>query len=555
MRNLVQKYRPRTLDQLCGQPRVVDVLRRHLRFESRQALLLVGPSGTGKTTAARVVGAGIACERTAPEPCGACPSCNEILGTATANFNWYEVDAARFSDKRYFEHATRLLGSGHPEPWTMFLDELHRLDDAAADSLLKSVEEPGRNSRFIGATTELSAVRPALRKRCIIVPFLPMSAASSFGLLKEVCEKEGLRFEPTALDMIASASEGSARQALIVLDLVASEGDVTCQQVADALAIGTTTHLLEYFDGVIAADADAQRLALYNWQAAPAEKAQLIRAYLLQVYTRHIAPTPSSTVMDPAFYQISDDLQRDLVIRMKPHAGKRPLPDFWLDLLDAWEFVPAALSDHPALLVKVHRFHRMVHGEGLSLVDVAAATPSNARAKLPYRSRSMKLRIARPSGIDAAEYLSFQQAETLYDAASMIGQEYGLLFNTAVRLRHAGLGGGEELNAGRLVSQLLHELRLRMRSWVPGERLHWIYVHERSDAGVITELVLHVPPMALLSFEDWLPRRIANMCRVGNVGDAISIDAPKLVSAAGNSRRRVQRHWSHSPAATARDRA
>lgn len=547
MRNFAAKYRPQSLDSIYGQEKAVAALRRHLESGSNQSVLLVGPSGTGKTTAARIAGASILCEATPPVACGSCTSCKEILlEVRRFTFGWQEFDAARFSDKEQVAGVADILaGDGFRFKWAAFIDEIHGLTGPAADSLLKVVEQPTSKSFCFAATTDLGAVRPALRKRCLIIDFVPLSGANLYALLRDVCGKEEIRFEPLALNMIGSASAGSAREALIKLDQVSLQGDVTAALVADTLSFGSKSHVIGFFDAVLAGDGNAQDEALYNWQAEPVEKAKMIRDYLLHVYNFEVVTPALSQMVNPAFYTVTGSERRRLVEGMRARAGNRPLPDYWLDLLRPWEFAPGTLSDETSLSIKVRRFDRLLNPDGppAAIVPTTEPGPDKKRVRA-YRSRSRKLRISpRDARTLAAEtaYLSFAQSEDIYEIASFLPQAYGALFNTRLRLNHGELKRHDEKAAGELVSDLTHEIGARFSKPDP---VHWMYVNGKAASGLWTEMVLHIPPNKLADAEEWLRPRIGALCGMNVIDQqALIYDPPRISRARGWDKQRMQRHW------------
>ncbi|WP_161988940.1 AAA family ATPase [Sphingomonas glacialis] len=545
MRDLALKYRPRKLSDIIGQEAAVGALTHHMTTGSNQSVLLVGPSGTGKTSAARVMGAGILCENTAPLPCGRCTSCENIFGGRSVTFGWYEMDGARHNEPRHVQDFARLVQRPHFGKFVCFLDEIHALSGAAADVLLKPAEEPGEGANFICATTDLAAVRPALRKRCLIVHFKPLGGTQMFKLLRDVCQSESIRYEPQALDMIGSASDGSAREALNKLDQIAWQGDVTPTLAAETLAFGSTAFVLAYFDAVLTGDVNAQETALSDWQEETPEKARMIRDFLLYLSNFEVTVPARNHIVNPAFYQVTAAERERVAAGFKARArsARRNAGDYWLDLMDVWAVPIETMRDHTNLLIRSRRFHRLVNPEGPSDPTTAPeATRERARA---YRSRSTTLRVMHRSTTalaDPAEYLDLKQAEAIYAQASFLIQQHGLLLNTRITLDHARLGAGDELAAGGLVSRLTHELDVQVKRWVRGYRAHWLYVHEARAGGTYTDIVAHVPPAALMQFASWLPGRMQEW-RGAAENDGWMLDPPVMKLATGYPNIRLQRHW------------
>ncbi len=543
MIELARRYRPRALDEVVGQDNAVAAIRHHLRSGSNQSLIFAGPSGTGKTSAARIIGADMLCDRTMPISCQQCDTCTRIVEHGRFAYGWYELDAGRHNRPADVEDlASYTLSPGMVSNWVFFIDEIHMLSGGAAGAILKAVEEPGAGAQFIGATTDLASLPFALRKRCKIIQFKRLTAAPLFKLLKKVCELERIEYEPRALDMIAAGSEGSARDALIRLEQVASAGPVTEQLVAEALALGSIQYLVSYFNAVVAGDLAAQSQILTDWAEDPLFKARKIRDYLLHVYNFEVSPRPLNDIVDAAFFQMKDYERRQLVEGIKLRVGRRQLADYWLDLTEAWAFDPAAMTEHANLVMRVHRFHRMLNSDEGSTPTAPVVEIAPAQTRLA-RTRSAKAH-GQAASSQAGQWLSLAQAESIYEAASFLPQHYGELFNVGITLDHGRLGISTEEQAGKLISDLTHELDLRVKGWVPGTRAHWMYVNELRASGVFTTLAVHVPVSAHERLAAWLPRRMRSWAGVLADGpDAWSLDVPQPKAHKPGRRSKVSRHW------------
>lgn len=544
-----EKYRPQRFDDLFGQPQAIAALKDSFGSDVHRSLLLVGPSGTGKTTAARLYAKQMICTQAPNMGCGQCDDCLRIMNGQLC-FGYQEIDCGRFPERATGRHVSEMLASSPMCNWVMFADEAQALDRDAANALLKAVELPSSTTRFIGATTDEHLVLPALRKRCRTIYFKPLSAAQSYSLLSNVCVKEGINFEPKALDMIGARAQGSAREGLILLENVAQQGPVTVALVADTLAVGSTAHVLAYLEAVARGDTGVQEAALYEWQAAPLDKARMIRDCLLYLYGHEVAASRLDDIVNPAFFQVTAAERQRVVGVFRARAYGRSFADYWLDLLDMWEINPLTLTDDPSLKIKAYRFHRAVNPDNVIAATLASPDPASSAvpekpARLP-RSRSAQ-RLpgrSRRRGAEASAFLDQVQAERIYDMATFLPQQHGLLFNSLVSLHHGRLGGRNEDDAGQLVSTLTHELRLGVERWSPGEAAHWIYAHRRDGEDILTDIVMHIPADALPHLESFLARRLANLRgETANEEGAWALDAASPDRASGWDRNRFQRHW------------
>jgi DNA polymerase-3 subunit gamma/tau len=226
---LARKWRPQSFSTLVGQAPIVTALRNAVQ-EGRiaQAYLFSGIRGVGKTTTARLLAKMLNCERgPAADPCNECTPCIEI--TRGSDLDVIEVDAATYSKVEQVRELTESLkyGAARDRYKVVILDEIHRLSRQAFDALLKIVEEPPPHLVFIFATTEIDAVPATILSRCQEFHFRRVSSQDVADLLRDICGKEGIAATDTALRLVARAGEGSVRDAVALLDQLATFGSGT----------------------------------------------------------------------------------------------------------------------------------------------------------------------------------------------------------------------------------------------------------------------------------------------------------------------------------------
>lgn len=224
---LARKWRPQTFASLIGQQAVVTALSNALR-EGRiaQAYLFSGIRGVGKTTAARVFAKALNCELgTANGPCNDCSTCREI--TAGSDMDVLEIDAATYSKVEQVRELAESLkyGPARDRYKVVVLDEVHRLSRQAFDALLKIVEEPPPRLVFIFATTEIEAVPATILSRCQEFHFRRVSNIEAVAHLRHICSEEKIEASDAALSLLARAGEGSVRDAVALLDQLATFGN------------------------------------------------------------------------------------------------------------------------------------------------------------------------------------------------------------------------------------------------------------------------------------------------------------------------------------------
>jgi DNA polymerase III subunit gamma/tau len=233
---LARKWRPQNFSSLVGQGPIVTALRNALK-EGRiaQAYLFSGIRGVGKTTAARVLAKALNCERgPGADPCNECVSCIEI--TRGSDMDVIEVDAATYSKVEQVRDLTESLkyGPARDRHKVVVIDEIHRLSRQAFDALLKIVEEPPPHLVFIFATTEIEAVPATILSRCQEFHFRRVPSQEVAALLRGICDSEQIQASDAALRLISRAGEGSVRDAVALLDQLATFGSGT---IADDEAV------------------------------------------------------------------------------------------------------------------------------------------------------------------------------------------------------------------------------------------------------------------------------------------------------------------------------
>jgi DNA polymerase-3 subunit gamma/tau len=265
--SLYRRFRPGRFDELRGQDHVVRALRSAVRDDRvSHAYLFSGPRGTGKTSSARILAKALNCEAPVDgEPCGVCTSCVEI--TLGSSLNVHELDAASNNGVDAMRDLVAHAGLGTPGRWKVYIvDEVHMLSTAAANALLKTLEEPPSHVVFVLATTDPQKVPPTIRSRTQHLEFRLLGAETLHGLLESINEEAGLHVDEVALEAAVRRGRGSARDALSALDQVVASGSADAARpelaaVLDALADGDVAQVLVALSALLAGGWGPQQLA------------------------------------------------------------------------------------------------------------------------------------------------------------------------------------------------------------------------------------------------------------------------------------------------------
>lgn len=222
--SLYRKWRPQRFAEVVHQEYTVRTLQNAiLARQMAHAYLLAGPRGVGKTSIARILAKAVNC--TAPqngEPCNACDNCRKITkGTA---LDVIEIDGA---SNRGIDQIRRLREEiafvpAETQYKVYIVDEVHMLTNEAFNALLKTLEEPPQHVIFIFATTEPHKVPLTIISRCQSFELKMLPPERIERRLREVCQAEEIQASAQVLAAIAQRARGALRDAMVMLEQLAS---------------------------------------------------------------------------------------------------------------------------------------------------------------------------------------------------------------------------------------------------------------------------------------------------------------------------------------------
>jgi DNA polymerase III subunit gamma/tau len=234
---LYQKYRPQKFADVIGQEPIVRTLLNASKAAGlAHAYLFTGSRGVGKTTVARLLAKAANCQNLKDgDPCGKCDVCTAIANGSSLDI--IEIDAASHTGvdnvREFIEHA-----QFRPTQMTrkvFIIDEVHMLSKAAFNALLKTLEEPPAHVMFILATTDIEKVPDTIVSRTQRFDFKRIVPAEMVAALEEILKSQKLKLPKGVVEAVVAQSEGSMRDALSRLDMVASLGNKSTLEDAQAL--------------------------------------------------------------------------------------------------------------------------------------------------------------------------------------------------------------------------------------------------------------------------------------------------------------------------------
>ncbi|WP_339048492.1 DNA polymerase III subunit gamma/tau [Candidatus Mesenet endosymbiont of Phosphuga atrata] len=284
--NIAAKYRPNTFEELVGQDVLVHVLRNSFILNKiPQSILLAGSSGIGKTTTARIIALCLNCSSgPTPYPCKVCNNCAAIKDSRHPDV--LEIDAASHTSvediKAILESTCYLPISAKFKVY--IIDEAHMLSNSAFNALLKTLEEPLSNVKFILATTEVRKIPGTVISRCQRFNLEKVQANDMTAHLSNIAKKENLSFETDALKLITRNSEGSVRNALLLLNqvtLYSGKNNISISTVENILCLTDRKTLFDLVESLLESD-PARTLIIFKNASKSANTISILEE-LLQI--------------------------------------------------------------------------------------------------------------------------------------------------------------------------------------------------------------------------------------------------------------------------------
>ena len=273
---LARRFRPQGFADVVGQEHVSQALRNAiLANRVAHAYLFTGARGVGKTSTARILAKALNCpQATDGNPCNTCEICEGIA--AGNDVDVLEIDGAsnRGIDDIRSLRANVNVKSMRTQHKIYIIDEVHMLTKEAFNALLKTLEEPPPNVKFVFCTTEPNKVPDTILSRCQRFDFGTIETTSIKDRLGQIAQAEGVQVDTEALELVARRAAGSMRDSQSIFDqlLAFGEDHIQAGDVHRLLGTAGDDRLVEIGAALVRRD---QSSALATFHAALDEGVQL----------------------------------------------------------------------------------------------------------------------------------------------------------------------------------------------------------------------------------------------------------------------------------------
>ncbi|MDW7977846.1 MAG: replication factor C small subunit [Candidatus Caldarchaeum sp.] len=250
----VEKYRPRTLDEVVNQDEVVATLKNVVASKNVPHMLFTGPPGTGKTATAHAFA-------------------QELYGPRYLEDGLFvEINA---SDERGIETIReRVKTFARTVPFSgvgfrvLLLDESDQLTDAAQHAFRRTMEQFSATCRFILAANYSNRIIEPIQSRCAVLRFKPLTLDSVGRMLRKIAEAERFSLDEEAVKAVYDFSVGDMRKAINILQSAAALSskvdEKTVYQVMGLVSRGEVRRMLELaLDGKFAEARELLRNLIY----------------------------------------------------------------------------------------------------------------------------------------------------------------------------------------------------------------------------------------------------------------------------------------------------
>jgi replication factor C subunit 2/4 len=224
----VEKYRPINLKDVKGHGKVIELLRDSIKSEETPHMLFYGPPGTGKTSTVLAL-------------------CNEIYPPGELKNCVFHIDATSTSEMSMKDMIKQIckksfnsiIHNGRSLRYKIIiLDEADSLSSDTQNSLRRCIEIYSYNTRFCFICNYVTKIIPPIVSRCSSYYFQTIDRETALDYMKQICNKEGVEFEESAIESVFEKNKGDMRNILTLLQgLSAMNNKITTKDVENHFII------------------------------------------------------------------------------------------------------------------------------------------------------------------------------------------------------------------------------------------------------------------------------------------------------------------------------
>lgn len=217
----VEKYRPRTFDDIVGNEDIVSRFRVMSIEGNVQHMILYGSPGTGKTTCVLCLAKTLLADK---------------FGEAFTELNASNERGINVIREKIVSICRSKQDLPESRQKIIFLDEVDSMTNEAQQALRRIIEKYTDSTRFIMACNSLASVTEAIQSRCSVFRFSRIDQVSMLNRLRQICQKENVIFREKGLIEILNISNGDLRTAINNLQAVAiGNNSITLENVSRIL--------------------------------------------------------------------------------------------------------------------------------------------------------------------------------------------------------------------------------------------------------------------------------------------------------------------------------